>query len=292
MNKFLNYLALVSSIGIAGIAAYFSVIGLATIFAGAYLGVVIMTGALEFGKLVTAAYLHLKWDILGKQKYYLAFSVVVLMFITSLGIFGYLAKASSDTSYATQAAQAEADRFTTQIERQNECKRVWENIDNIEGHFIEDSKFIKDKDEDEWVNLLETKFDISEYDCIISPSSDDSHFEHKIVSDFTYALVRRSKCGIIQYKSPSTLDNWTPNFFVDLSVLQHRDKEDGHSQDTHTLFGAFLWYIKLNKLKRFESQQDKSYFEEESIKSFHSNYQCTTRGMIKVESFKIIRGYN
>ena len=118
MNKFFNYLALMSAIGVAGIAAYFSVIGLATIFAGAYLGVVIMTAALEFGKLVTAAYLHLKWDLLGKQKYYLAFSVVVLMLITSLGIFGYLAKASSDTSYATMSAQAEADRFTTQIERE------------------------------------------------------------------------------------------------------------------------------------------------------------------------------
>ena len=134
MNKFLNYLALVSSIGIAGIAAYFSVIGLATIFAGAYLGVVIMTGALEFGKLVTAAYLHLKWDILGKQKYYLAFSVVVLMFITSLGIFGYLAKASSDTSYATQAAQAEADRFTTQIERQeNKIETLTARLDTLGG---------------------------------------------------------------------------------------------------------------------------------------------------------------
>jgi len=134
MNKFLNYLALVSSIGIAGIAAYFSVIGLATIFAGAYLGVVIMTGALEFGKLVTAAYLHLKWDILGKQKYYLAFSVVVLMFITSLGIFGYLAKASSDTSYATQAAQAEADRFTTQIQREeNKIETLTVRLDTLGG---------------------------------------------------------------------------------------------------------------------------------------------------------------
>lgn len=134
MNKFLNYLALVSSIGIAGIAAYFSVIGLATIFAGAYLGVVIMTGALEFGKLVTAAYLHLKWDILGKQKYYLAFSVVVLMFITSLGIFGYLAKASSDTSYATQAAQAEADRFTTQIQREeNKIETLTIRLDTLGG---------------------------------------------------------------------------------------------------------------------------------------------------------------
>ena len=56
--KYLNWLALVTSVGIAGIAAYFSVLGLATIFAGAFIGIVIMAGALEFGKIVTAAYLH------------------------------------------------------------------------------------------------------------------------------------------------------------------------------------------------------------------------------------------
>ena len=49
---------------------------------------------------------------------------------------------------------------------------------------------------------------------------------------------------------------------------------------------------KLNKLKLFESQQGKSYFEEEAIKSFDSNYQCSNRDMLHVESFKIIRGYN
>ena len=52
--KFLNYLALITSIGIATIAAYFSVLGLATIFSGAFLGSVIMAGALEFGKIVSA----------------------------------------------------------------------------------------------------------------------------------------------------------------------------------------------------------------------------------------------
>ena len=57
--KFLNYLALLTSIGIAGIAAYFSVIGMATIFAGAYMGTIVMMSTLEFGKIVTAAYLHL-----------------------------------------------------------------------------------------------------------------------------------------------------------------------------------------------------------------------------------------
>ena len=48
----------------------------------------------------------------------------------------------------------------------------------------------------------------------------------------------------------------------------------------------------LNKLKLFESQDGKSYFEESSIESFHSNYQCSTRGLQHVESFKVIRGYN
>ena len=183
------------------------------------------------------------------------------------------------------------DESTTK-ERQDECREVWENIDNIEGYFIEDSKFIKDKDEDKWVNLLENKFNISEYDCVISPSTNDSHFEHKTVSNFTYALIRRSKCGLIQYKSPSTLDEWIPNFFVDISTVEERKKEDGHPNDTHLLFMAVIWYIKLNKLKLFESQQDKSYFSEESVKSFHSNYQCSMRDMMHVESFKIIRGYN
>ena len=118
MIKFLNYLALFSAISIASIAAYFSVLGLATIFAGAWLGIVIMTGVLEFGKLVTAAYLHIVWDRLNYQKYFMVGAVIILMLITSLGIFGYLAKASSDTSYATASSQAEVDRYNTQILRQ------------------------------------------------------------------------------------------------------------------------------------------------------------------------------
>ena len=116
--KFLNALALLTSLGIAGIAAYFSVLGLATIFAGAYLGVIIMASALEFGKIVTAAYVHIFWDKLSSIKYYLSFSVFILMLITSLGIFGYLAKASSDTSYETAAAQQEINNINAKIERE------------------------------------------------------------------------------------------------------------------------------------------------------------------------------
>lgn len=129
MERFYNYLALGTSLAIAGIAAYFSVIGLATIFAGAALGVIIMTSVLEFGKIVTAAYLHIFWEKLNYMKYYLALSVFVLMLITSLGIFGYLAKASSDTSYATGVAQSEVARINSQIQREeNQIQTIEERI--------------------------------------------------------------------------------------------------------------------------------------------------------------------
>ena len=169
---------------------------------------------------------------------------------------------------------------------------MWKDIDNLNGNFVKGVKFIKDKSEDEWINFLETSYDIDDYDCILSTSPSDSHFEHRMTSTLPYVLARRSKCGIIQYKSPSTLDEWTPNFFVDLNYIGNRNQEDGHSNDTDLLFLASTWYIKLNKLKLFESQQGKSYFREDSLSSFHSNYQCSTRNMNTVESFKIIRGYN
>ena len=129
MEKFYNYLALGTSLAIAGIAAYFSVIGLATIFAGAALGVIVMTSVLEFGKIVTAAYLHIFWDKLNYMKYYMALSVFVLMLITSLGIFGYLAKASSDTSYATGIAESEVSRIDSQIQREeNQIQTIEDRI--------------------------------------------------------------------------------------------------------------------------------------------------------------------
>ena len=147
MNKFLNYLALFTSMSIAGIAAYFSVIGLATIFAGAFLGVVVMAGALEFGKIITAAYLHLYWDRLNYMKYYLTFSVFILMLITSLGIFGYLAKASSDTSYKTAVAQSELQKIDGKILRtDNSISLLEERMNSLGTSRIDVSESIKQQE--------------------------------------------------------------------------------------------------------------------------------------------------
>ena len=124
--KFLNYLALITSVGIAGIAAYFSVLGLATIFAGAFIGIVIMAGALEFGKIITAAYLHLFWERINYQKWIMALMVVVLMLITSLGIFGYLSKAHSEQTGDTAQAQSVVTRIDNLIAREENKIETYE----------------------------------------------------------------------------------------------------------------------------------------------------------------------
>lgn len=145
--KYLNWLALVTSVGIAGIAAYFSVLGLATIFAGAFMGIVIMAGALEFGKIVSAAYLHLFWDRLNYQKWIMAFMVFVLMLITSLGIFGYLSKAHSEQTGDTAQAQSIVDRIENQIAREeNKIQTYLDRISNLGGAKIDVSESIKQQE--------------------------------------------------------------------------------------------------------------------------------------------------
>lgn len=133
MVKFLNYLALVTSITIAGIAAYFSVIGMATIFAGAYIGTIVMMTALEVGKLVTAAYLHLVWEKLNYLKYYLLTAVGVLMLITSLGIFGYLSKANIETTLVGDGNNLELSILDTRIEaEESKITRLQERLAGLD----------------------------------------------------------------------------------------------------------------------------------------------------------------
>ena len=93
----INYLALLVAIGLSAIAAYFSVIGLTTIFAASFWPVVIMGGTLEVAKVVAASWTYRNWNIAPFSiKAYLVTSILALMFITSMGTFGYLSKAHID----------------------------------------------------------------------------------------------------------------------------------------------------------------------------------------------------
>ena len=86
-------LTLLVAIAISVVAAWYSILGLMAIFAAAAIPIAIMGAVLEVGKLVTASWLYQNWNTVPKLlKGYLTTAVVVLMFITSMGIFGFLSK--------------------------------------------------------------------------------------------------------------------------------------------------------------------------------------------------------
>ena len=99
MKKYFPYLVLLSALALASCAAYYSVYGLSKLFSAQAFAVIIMASVLECSKLVTATYLHKYWkkvNILLKS--YLTIAVIVLMAITSLGIYGFLTSAYQTTS--------------------------------------------------------------------------------------------------------------------------------------------------------------------------------------------------
>ena len=95
---FLPFLIGFSAISVSGSAAFYSVFGLSKLFAGASTEVIIMAGSLEVAKLVTASLLYQYWDSINKfLKYYLSIAVVILVIITSMGIYGFLSSAYQET---------------------------------------------------------------------------------------------------------------------------------------------------------------------------------------------------
>ena len=87
-----------SALSVSGSAAFYSVFGLSKLFAGASTEVIIMAGSLEIAKLVTASLLYQYWDTINKVlRTYLAIATIILVLITSMGIYGFLSAAYQDT---------------------------------------------------------------------------------------------------------------------------------------------------------------------------------------------------
>jgi hypothetical protein len=131
---YLGVLVLITALTISGVAIYYSIAGLVAIFAAAALPIMIMGGALEIGKLVTAVWLHRYWrQAVWWLKTYLTVAVVVLMFITSMGIFGFLSKAHIEQTSAGQESVAQVQRIEGEIERQQDIiVRAEQKIQKLE----------------------------------------------------------------------------------------------------------------------------------------------------------------
>ena len=158
---------------------------------------------------------------------------------------------------------------TNKLNRREEVINVYKSlkINNVNLSFG-DCDYLDDKNEPGWINYIENEFiNKFNYDCIFIPPEKDSMYEHRFVNKFGSALIRKDAISLIEYHTVSTLNCWKPNVFIDIS-------------DTYE--------IKLDSLNNFVSQNDKSYFTKNTLDSFHSNFQCSKRGIKIVEQFKIL----
>ena len=138
--KFRTLLLGLSALFVAFNAAFFSVTGLSKLFAGASLSVILMASSLELAKLITAGYLYNYWEKINKAfRVYLSIGVVILVLITSLGIYGFLTAAFQDT-FNVYSVTSKQKAFLEQKEEfwqadvtryDEELKRISDNISTL-----------------------------------------------------------------------------------------------------------------------------------------------------------------
>lgn len=134
---FFGILTLLTALSISAVAIYYSVAGLVAIFAAATIPIVIMGTVLEIGKLVTAVWLHRYWhQAAWLLKTYLSIAVVVLMFITSMGIFGFLSRAHIEQTANATEGLAQISRIDIEIARQQAI------IDRAEQRIVDEESSI------------------------------------------------------------------------------------------------------------------------------------------------------
>ena len=116
MNKHvLKFLVVLIAISLAGCAAFFSIVGLSKLFAGAAIAVMIMASTLEASKLVITSFLYQAWSTVNKTlRLYLLIAIAIIAIITSIGIYGFLSSAYSETKSKYDLTQTQTDSLSTQ----------------------------------------------------------------------------------------------------------------------------------------------------------------------------------
>jgi len=176
--KLLGYWTLFVALSISAVAAYYSIIGLAAIFAAALIPIIIMGSVLEIAKITTAVWLHANWEGSNKLiRAYLTSATIVLMLITSMGIFGFLSKAHIEQTAVGGEYQARIEQLEQKIlTEDNSIERTNQQITSFENNTPSKIQSLQDQ-----INIEQTRIDriiertqplIAEQDEIISRSNE------------------------------------------------------------------------------------------------------------------------
>jgi len=226
------FIIAVTALAISGSAATFSVIGLSKLFAGAATAVIIMTGTLEASKLVVASLLHQYWSSLNRLlKVYLTLAVLVLIMITSMGIYGYLSAAYQETANKEGITQKELAIYDSKIENyknqkttreetassvQERITQLNEGINNIEYSWVDrdgagdQRELLSTQLELANEEYLRVSNDISKLDSTIL-ALENERFETEISSDVAAEL------GPLKYISK--ISGWDMDKTVNILIL-------------------------------------------------------------------------
>ena len=168
-----------------------------------------------------------------------------------------------DTTFDILIMSSGGDFDRADEERIKEVREFWKNVPNVNVLGSRHS-FIKEATEDVLIKWVEQNTNF--FQVVFTPPFEDFHFEHRTINCVGKALTRKRKVSFIEYNTPSTSHTWNPNLFVDVSE-QYEEKKI--------------------KLQVFETQRQRTYFNEESVDSFHTNYFCNKRTFGQVEMFRV-----
>lgn len=205
-NKLLPWIIALSALSVSGSAAFYSVSGLGKMFAGAALQVMVLAGSLEFAKLVTASLLYQYWKKLNiGLKIYLSIATVILVLITSAGIYGFLSSAYQETAFKVQnqdknieildkdisVIQTEIKNYESQINqktnRLTQLTTIRTNLQTTQDVLIEKSKSTTSVRK----QISEIESEIKRMDSEISVMNDSISSKNTRIGE-----IERNKLGV------------------------------------------------------------------------------------------------
>ena len=178
MKKLFGIWTALVALTVSAVAAYYSIIGLTAIFAAAIIPVIIMGSTLEVAKITTAVWLHTFWqDAPLLMKTYLTSATIVLMLITSMGIFGFLSKAHIEQSAGGTDVTARIERVDQDITRQQQIiTRAQGAIVTLDARVDAADTGIQDKivDQQQLITQIENRLarDIATQNAIVDQELD------------------------------------------------------------------------------------------------------------------------
>ena len=218
---------LFTALCISATAAYYSIVGLMAIFSGAVLSIAIMGTVLEIGKLVTASWLYQFWPRIPKLiRTYLTISVVVLMLITSMGIFGFLSKAHLQQNAMSEEEVAQIEVYAEKLTRSNAKIQRWnDDIGRLNrGENVRVDLLIRN--EQEQLNIIYDRIKEEKFQLKLIADERIDIQESKLTE---YAERTKNDLALLQQRPDGKIDEETGKTEKEIAIDKVRKRDRGVS---------------------------------------------------------------